>query len=178
MAEDVISCGFCGLIGTVDAGREYSGKGVLGKNRWHCTENIIDCHPIIQSICLLNPSHLHKNPPFQKQRPLSTSFVASPPHHQPSHQPSQRTIPPLNNCTHKHHNSPSHTPTPASESPTRTGYRCCTSTTAHSHPASPASTISRPSGILSSSSPWCSRSRHRSSRRGRLGCWYPWVWLC
>ena len=66
MAEDVISCGFCGLIGTVDAGREYSGKGVLGKNRWHCTENIIDCHPIIQSVYLLNPSHLHKTPPFQK----------------------------------------------------------------------------------------------------------------
>ena len=149
----------------------------LGKKHWDRTENIIDCHQISQSVRLLNPSPLHKNPPFQKQHPHST--FSSQVHHITNpltNQPSQRTIPPLNNYTHKHHNSPSHTPNPASESPTRTDYHDCTSTTAHSHPASPASTISRPFGTLSSSSPWSSRSRHRSSRRGRLGCWYPWEW--
>lgn len=184
MAEDVVFGGFHDLIGGVDAGREYSGKEVLGrKNLWDCTEDelstksiyaIIDCHQMSHFVRLLNASRLHK---IHLSKTTSTFdlFVASPPDPQPSHQHSQRLYTPLNSYTHKHHNSPSHTPTPASESPTRTDYRYCTSTTAHSHPASPASTISHPSGTWSSSSPWSSRSRHRSSRRGRLGCWYPRV---
>lgn len=127
--------------------------------------------------CQHGDSRSHRLPPDGSiaSSPQSSSSPRNPPF-QTTSPNNLRDHTPLNNYTHKHHTPPSHKPTPASGSPTRTDYRYCTSTTAHSHPGSPASTISRPSGTLSSSSPWSSRSRHRSSRRGRLGCWYPRGW--